>query len=254
MAYHYDVVIGSGSPGKEARLGAAKAGLSRFFVEDGSLGGTGMYRGSYAVRALRACSTHFSRIENAAKARASVGIVESDWAPGKWKRQPVLVGGLPTRISAEGQFMLIVVPVMVELSIRERLMKVYIVEDAPETREDIANALAPMRDMEVVGEAESVCDARKGIYASSPEAVILDISLPDGSGVEVLKLIRNWRTQIRVVVLTFDPSKELRAKCMELGAGAIFDKLNGFDKVVEFLQGLLPGSNVQSGETSFSFN
>jgi CheY-like chemotaxis protein len=69
-------------------------------------------------------------------------------------------------------------------------MKVYIVEDAPETRKDIANALAPMKDIEVVGEAESVRDARKGIYSSSPEAVILDIFLADGSGVEILKLIR----------------------------------------------------------------
>jgi CheY-like chemotaxis protein len=69
-------------------------------------------------------------------------------------------------------------------------MKVYVVEDAPETRKDFANALAPIKDIEVVGEAESVRDARKGIYSSSPEAVILDISLPDGSGVEILKLIR----------------------------------------------------------------
>jgi DNA-binding NarL/FixJ family response regulator len=133
-------------------------------------------------------------------------------------------------------------------------MKVYIVEDAPEIRKDIANALAPMKDIEVVGEAESLCDARKGIYSSSPEAVILDISLPDGSGVEILKLIRNWRREIRVVVLTYDPSKELRAKCMELGAAAIFDKLNGFNKAVEFLHGLLPGTDMQIGETSFSCN
>ena len=69
-------------------------------------------------------------------------------------------------------------------------MKVCIVEDAPENRKDFANALAPIKDIEVVGEAESVRDARKGIYSSSPEAVILDISLPDGSGVEILKLIR----------------------------------------------------------------
>src|ERR1700745_2621730 len=130
-------------------------------------------------------------------------------------------------------------------------MKVYIVEDAPQTRRDIANALAPIRDIEVVGEAESVRDAREGIYSSSPEAVILDISLSDGSGFEVLKRIQNWRKQIRVVVLTFDPSKELRATCMELGAAAIFDKLNGFSKAVEFLQGLLPGPDVQTGENKF---
>ena len=133
-------------------------------------------------------------------------------------------------------------------------MKVYIVEDAPETRRDIANALAPMKDIEVVGEAESILDARKGIYSSSPEAVILDISLPDGSGVEILKLIRNWRKQIRVVVLTFDPSKELRDKCMELGAAAIFDKLNGFNKAVEFVQGLVPRPDMQAGDRSYSCN
>jgi dihydrolipoamide dehydrogenase len=80
MAYQYEVVvIGSGSAGNVACLGAAKAGLSTLLVEEGSLGGTGVHRGSYAVRALRACATYFSRIENAAKAGASVGTVESDW-------------------------------------------------------------------------------------------------------------------------------------------------------------------------------
>ena len=106
------------------------------------------------------------------------------------------VGGLPTRISAERQFLHIVDPAMVKLSTSLCFMKVYIVEDAPETRKDIANALAPIKDIEVVGEAESVCDARKGICSLSPEAVILDISLPDGSGVEILKLIRNWRKSV----------------------------------------------------------
>jgi len=165
-----------------------------------------------------------------------------------------LVGGLPTRFSAERQFLRIANRARVEISNQFVIMKVYIVEDAPQTRRDIANALAPVKDIEVVGEAESVRDAREGIYSSSPEAVLLDISLPDGSGVEVLKLIRSWRKQIRVVVLTFDPSKELRAKCMELGAAAIFDKLNGLSKAVEFLQGLLPGPEVQTGETSFLCN
>jgi hypothetical protein len=41
---------------------------------------------------------------------------------------------------------------------------------------------------------------------------------------------------------------------MELGAAAIFDKLNGFNKAVEFLRGLLPGPDMQTGEKSFSCN
>jgi pyruvate/2-oxoglutarate dehydrogenase complex dihydrolipoamide dehydrogenase (E3) component len=73
------VVIGSGSAGSEACLAAAKAGLSTLLVEDGSLGGTSLNRGSYAVRALRACANYFNRIDNAAKVGISVDVVETDW-------------------------------------------------------------------------------------------------------------------------------------------------------------------------------
>jgi dihydrolipoamide dehydrogenase len=80
MTYQYQVVvIGSGSAGNEACLTAAKAGLSTLLIEEGSLGGTSMHRGSYAVRALRACANYFAGMENAAKAGASVKKVETDW-------------------------------------------------------------------------------------------------------------------------------------------------------------------------------
>src|SRR5262245_17782604 len=80
MAYQYEVVgIGFGSAGKEACLGAAKAGLKTLLVEEGNLGGTGMHQGTYAVLALRHCATYFRRIENELTAGASVGAVESDW-------------------------------------------------------------------------------------------------------------------------------------------------------------------------------
>jgi DNA-binding NarL/FixJ family response regulator len=133
-------------------------------------------------------------------------------------------------------------------------MKTFIVEDVHQTRKEITDTLRSMKDFEIVGEAESVCDARKGIHSISPEAVILDISLPDGSGVEILKLIRKWRMEICVIVLTYDPSKELRNKCMELGAAAVFDKLNDFRKAFEFLDGLFRRPDIQIGKVSFTCN
>ena len=133
-------------------------------------------------------------------------------------------------------------------------MKIYIVEDAHQTRKQITDTLAPIKDFEIVGEAESVCDAKRGIYSTSPETVILDISLPDGSGVEILKLIRKRQLQIRVVVLTYDPCKELRNKCMELGAAAVFNKLDDFNKAFEFLESLLPRPDTQIEKVSFARN
>ena len=80
MSYQYQVVvIGSGSAGKEACLAAAKAGLRTLLVEERDLGGTSFHRGSYAVRALRACASYFKRTEKAAKVGTSLDLIETSW-------------------------------------------------------------------------------------------------------------------------------------------------------------------------------
>jgi two-component system response regulator DevR len=57
-------------------------------------------------------------------------------------------------------------------------MNLFIVEDAPRTRKELANLLADEKGFAVVGEAGSVREALVGIKATLPEAVVLDISLP----------------------------------------------------------------------------
>lgn len=80
MSYQYQVVvIGSGSAGKEACLAAAKVGLRTLLVEERDLGGTSFHRGSYAVRALRACASYFRRTKKAAKVGTSLDLIETSW-------------------------------------------------------------------------------------------------------------------------------------------------------------------------------
>ena len=114
-------------------------------------------------------------------------------------------------------------------------MKVFIVEDAPKTRQELVELLAAAKGLEVIGQAGSVREALKGIEAAAPEAVILDISLPDGSGVEVLKHIRSRGWDLCVVVLTGNPYEGLRAKCQQLGAAAVLDKFNGLAQAARAL-------------------
>ena len=120
-------------------------------------------------------------------------------------------------------------------------MKVFIVEDAPQTRKELAELLAAAKGLEVVGQANSVRDAIGDLEATTPEAVTLDISLPDGSGVEILKHIRQRGWDLCVIVLTDNPYEALRAKCQQLGAVAVLDKLDGLDQVREALLARLPG-------------
>ena len=123
---------------------------------------------------------------------------------------------------------------------RNNPMNVFIVEDAPKTRKDLANLVAAENDFAVVGQAGSVREALVGIKATLPEAVVLDISLPDGSGVDVLKFIRQHNLKLSVVVLTSNPYDALRTKCQSLGAVAVLDKLEGLDQVRRALLALSP--------------
>jgi DNA-binding NarL/FixJ family response regulator len=119
-------------------------------------------------------------------------------------------------------------------------MKVFIVEDAPQTRQELVELFAA-DGFEVVGQASSVREALTDIEATAPEAVTLDISLPDGSGVEVLRHIRRRGWNLCVVVLTGNPYEALRAKCQQLGAAAVLDKFNGLAQAREALLGRRPG-------------
>ena len=114
-------------------------------------------------------------------------------------------------------------------------MKVFIVEDAPQTRQELVELLAAVKGLEVVGQAGSVREAIAGIEATAPQAVTLDISLPDGSGIEVLKHIHRRGWKLLVVVVTGNLYEALRAKCQQLGAAAVLDKLNGLTPVAEAL-------------------
>ena len=63
----------------------------------------------------------------------------------------------------------------------------------------------------------------------------LDIWLPDGSGIEVVKHIHKRGWKLFVVVLTGNLYEALLAKCQQLGAAAVLDKLNGLAQAAEAL-------------------
>jgi len=156
------------------------------------------------------------------------------------------VGRLPTKVSAVRPFSEPHGSPKVKSSAKlpqenKSQMKVFIVEDAPQTRQELVELFAAEKSFEVVGQAGSVHEALTGIEATGPEAVTLDISLPDGSGIEVLKHIRKRGWDLCVVVLTGNPYEGLRAKCQQLGAVAVLDKFNGLAQTVRALLDARPG-------------
>src|SRR5581483_6796905 len=82
------------------------------------------------------------------------------------------------------------------------LTRIFLLDDHEIVRRGLADLLNGVSDFEVVGEAGTVAEALRRIPAVHPDVAILDGRLPDGSGIEVCRIIREELPQIRCLILT----------------------------------------------------
>jgi len=98
--------------------------------------------------------------------------------------------------------------------------------------------LSELKNVEVIGEAKSALEAKEAIPGLKPDVVILDIRMPGGNGIEVLKHIKKGRNPPVVIMLTNYPYPQYRKKCTDAGANFFFDKSTEFEKLTEVLKKL----------------
>ena len=113
-------------------------------------------------------------------------------------------------------------------------MRVLIVDDSRIVRERVAAMLSEIQDgIDVVGQAGEVNEAISAFHRLKPEAVILDIAMPGGSGVDVLQAIKQYGPSPVIMMLSNHSHPHYRKKCMETGADFFYDKSSEFCKVAE---------------------
>ncbi|MFQ5444341.1 MAG: response regulator transcription factor [Nitrospinales bacterium] len=113
----------------------------------------------------------------------------------------------------------------------KKILKVFILDDSREVSERLVNMLLELDDVEIVGQAESSEKARAMIGEMNPHAVILDTRLPDESGIEVLREIKKFNSDTKVIIFSNHSFPQYREKCLTLGADCYFDKATEFEKV-----------------------
>ncbi len=104
--------------------------------------------------------------------------------------------------------------------------KVYLVEDNPDLRESLIEALKELGSARVVSYADNETDAINwlAVYSDSVDLVVLDIHLPAGSGYSILRQMREAGLEHPIIVLTNNSSPDVRRLCLAAGATAFFDK------------------------------
>ena len=81
-------------------------------------------------------------------------------------------------------------------------MKVVVVDDHEVVRQGLKTLIDAQDDLEVVGEAGDVESAIRQVGYHSPDVVVMDVRLPDGTGVEACREIRSRWPEVKVLMLT----------------------------------------------------
>ena len=110
-------------------------------------------------------------------------------------------------------------------------IKVFIADDSLIVREHLVTMLDELIGVEIVGQAGTVAEAINAIEKLQPDVVILDIRMPDGSGMDVLQVIKQDEPAPVVIVLTNYPYPAYRQKCLRAGADFFLDKSTEFDQI-----------------------
>ena len=111
-------------------------------------------------------------------------------------------------------------------------LRVFLLDDHEVVRTGLRALLEASEDIEVVGEAATVAEALARIPPTRPDVAILDVRLPDGSGVEVCREIRSSAPEIACVMLTsYADDEALFAAIMAGAAGYVLKQVENTDLV-----------------------
>ena len=126
------------------------------------------------------------------------------------------------------------------------MTKVLIVDDHAVVREGLKQILAEAPDTEVVSEVATGEEALEKVASEHYDVVVLDISLPDMSGLEVLKQIRDLRPQLAVLILTIHPEEQYAVRVLQAGASGYMTKETAPDELAAAIKKVAAGGRYIS--------
>ncbi|MBD8022406.1 response regulator [Microbacterium gallinarum] len=124
------------------------------------------------------------------------------------------------------------------------MITVFLVDDHEIVRRGIADLIATQDDLQVVGEAGTVRQAFGRIAATMPDVAVLDVRLPDGSGVDLCREIRSRLPSVACLILTaYDDDSAVSAAVLAGAAGYILKDVGG-PRLVDVIRSVAAGRKL----------
>jgi DNA-binding NarL/FixJ family response regulator len=121
------------------------------------------------------------------------------------------------------------------------MIRVLVVDDHAVVRRGVLQVLAEAPDMIVTGEADSGLAVLQMAQANDYDVIVLDIALPDASGLEILKQLRTLRPEQQVLMLSVYPEKQYAIRALRAGAAGYLTKDSAPDELTMAIRQVAQG-------------
>lgn len=128
--------------------------------------------------------------------------------------------------------------------------RVFVVDDHPLIREGLAAQIATHPNINLCGEAEDVAEALSRIGAAEPDLVIVDISLKNGNGIDLVKRLKAKDPSLVILVWSMHPESLYAERALRAGARGYVNKGRTADQIMEAILTVLDGRTYLSPEMS----
>ncbi len=125
---------------------------------------------------------------------------------------------------------------------------VLIVDDHPIVRQGLKRMIDAEDDLEVCGEADSEPNARNAVRDLDPDIVIVDLSLQDGDGLELVRAVHAHHPEVPMLVLSMHDEAIYAERMLAEGASGYIMKQAAADQLLTALRTVLQGDTYLSAE------
>lgn len=126
------------------------------------------------------------------------------------------------------------------------MIRVFVADDHAIVRQGLKQIVADTDDIEVVGEAGSGRETLDLLSKQDCDIVLLDITMPDKSGIEILKDLKKLRPELKVLMLTMHPEEQYAIRALRAGAYGYLTKESAPDELVSAIRKVAFGSRYIS--------
>jgi len=126
------------------------------------------------------------------------------------------------------------------------MIRILVVDDHAIVREGLKQILSDVKDMAVLAEAANGREALESIRRQDFDVILMDISMPGRSGLEILKDIRNEQPKLPVLILSMHPEEQYAVRSLRAGAAGYLNKSSAPDELIGAIRKVSAGRKYVS--------